>query len=74
MKKSIKTSVSGFSAVLALLGTTLNLLTDGNPATNPDWNIVIPAFLTAVGLIFARDHSVTSEAAGLLKPEGTPTP
>lgn len=64
MKGSWKTTVAGVGGILAIVGNVLSALFDGNPATNPDWSIVIPSIVTSVGLLFARDNKVTSEEAG----------
>jgi hypothetical protein len=37
---------------------------DGDPATNPQWGMLIAAAGPAIASLFARDHSVTSEQAG----------
>lgn len=70
--KSWKTTTAGIGALLTTLGTTLNQLFDGNPATNPDWNLVLPLILTSLVGIFARDNKVTSEQvqAGKVKDPG----
>jgi hypothetical protein len=54
--RSWKTSAAGFGVLLTTLGTTLNQLSDGNPATSPDWNIVLPLFFTGFIGLFASDH------------------
>lgn len=64
MKKSWKTTAGGIGAILAAVGGAVNLLFDGNPATNPDWTTVIASVTAGFGLIFARDNAVTSEDAG----------
>jgi hypothetical protein len=69
---SWKTTVAGIGALLVAVGGALNMLFDGNPNTNPDWNQVVAASVVAVGLIFARDNDKTSKALGLHKPEVTP--
>lgn len=61
MKGSWKTTMGGVGAILAAVGGALNLMFDGNPATNPDWTIVIAAVTTGIGLIFARDNNKSSE-------------
>lgn len=64
-KRSWKTSAAGVGTLLTVLGATLNQLTDGNPATNPDWNVVLPLVFTGLIGIFARDNNVSSEDAGV---------
>ena len=58
---SLKTTLTGIAALLTIAAGVVNLLTDGNPVTNPDWNAVVAGAVTALGLIFARDNKVTSE-------------
>ncbi len=65
--KSWKTSLAGVGALLTTVGTTLNQLFDGNAATNPDWNLVLPLVCTSLIGLFARDNNVTSEQAGASK-------
>ena len=64
MKGSWKTTGAGLGALLALVGTTLNQLLDGNPATNPDFNYVLPLFFTSLTGLFARDNNKSSEQVG----------
>jgi hypothetical protein len=61
---SWRTSLAGLGAILVAAGDTLKALMDGNPATNPDWAMVVAAISAGLGLIFARDNKVTSEQAG----------
>lgn len=65
MKKSWRTTAAGAGALITVLGATLNQMFDGDPATNPDWNMVLP--LTFAGLVglFSRDNKVSSEDAGI---------
>lgn len=60
--KSWKTTAAGMGTLLATCGTTLNQLFDGNAATNPDWNIVLPLLFSGLVGLFARDNNVPSEA------------
>jgi len=62
--KSWRTTVAGIAAILTAGGAALTALTDGNPATEPDYAALIAACIAGLGLIFARDNGVTSEAAG----------
>ena len=66
---SWKTTTAGVGALIALIGTTLNQLFDGNPATNPDWNLVLPLIFTSLVGIFARDNTVTSAQVQAAKDE-----
>lgn len=75
--KSWKTTSAGVAGLITLIASTLTQLTDGNPATNPDWNIVVPMAFTSLIGIFARDNGVSSEQVGAVKPTvtvTTPTP
>ena len=70
--KSSKTTFAGAVAFVGALCTlVLYPLFDADPATVPQWGLFGTAVSTAVGLFFARDHSVTSEQAGL---HGTQSP
>ena len=64
MWKSWKTTLSGLGALVTVLWNQLPLLWDGDPTTNPDYNIVVAAIIAAVGLFLARDNDKDSEAAG----------
>lgn len=71
--KSWKTTAAGIGTILATAGTVLNQLTDGNAATNPDWNYVLPLIFSGLVGLFARDNKVTSEEV-LCKKENHTTP
>lgn len=62
--KSWKTTLAGIAGIIGMLSTAVSAMLDGNPATVPQWEIVIPAVITSAGLLFARDNNVTSEQAG----------
>jgi hypothetical protein len=62
--RSVNTTVAGVVAVIVVIQGALALLLDGNPATNPDWNTVIPAVVAGIGLILARDGGKTSADVG----------
>jgi hypothetical protein len=61
--KSWKTTAAGVGGLLTAIGSALNQLFDSDPATNPDWNLLLPVILTSLVGIFARDNNVTSEQA-----------
>jgi len=65
--KSWKTSAAGAGTMLTTLGGVLNQLFDGNPATNPDWNYVLPLLFAGFMGLCARDNHVTSEQANTPK-------
>jgi hypothetical protein len=62
--KSWKTTTAGVLAIIAAIATALSASFDSDPLTVPNWEIVIAATLAGIGLIFARDNTVTSETAG----------
>lgn len=59
--KSWKTSFGAIVLLLAVIFGQIGLVWDGDPLTNPDWNLVIAEIGAAFGLWFARDNNVTSE-------------
>ena len=63
--KSWKTTTAGIGGLLSIIAATLTQLTDNNPATNPDWNLVVPLVFTSLIGIFARDNGVSSEDVGV---------
>lgn len=63
--KSWKTTVAGIAAILTAGGAALTAISDGNPATEPDYAALIAACIAGLGLLFARDNDVTSEDAGV---------
>lgn len=62
--KSWKTTLFGAGGLLTVIVTALCAMFDDNPATNPDWALVLAAASPCIGLLFARDNKVSSEAAG----------
>lgn len=54
--RSWRTTLTGLGGFLTVLGATLQAVFDGDPATNVNWSITLPALLTSAGLIFARDQ------------------
>lgn len=62
--KSWKTTTGGVAAIIIAISGAVQLLTDGDALTNPDWNSVVAAVVAGVALIAARDNNVTSEKAG----------
>lgn len=61
---SWRTSLAGALSALGILLPAIAAAIDGNPATDPNWGMVIPAVIGSIGLLFARDNKVSSEAAG----------
>ena len=70
--KSWKTTAAGLGGLMSIIAATLTQLTDNNPTTNPDWNLVVPLIFTSLIGIFARDNGVTSEQVNAVKPEVKP--
>lgn len=64
MNKSWKTTVAGLSGFLAALGIALRDHYDGNPATIPNWDMVILAGSSFLVGLFARDNDKSSEQVG----------
>jgi len=62
--KSWKTTLAGIAAIVAALATAVSAQFDSNPATVPDWTLVIGMITAGVGLMFARDNDKTSEQVG----------
>jgi hypothetical protein len=67
---SSRTTLAGYAIIITSVGGAMNLWFDGNPATTPDWNQISTAVIAGLGLIYARDHKTTDEAAGLKPEEG----
>jgi uncharacterized membrane protein len=62
---SWKTTVTGVLMLLDIVGHSAVMVLDGDPTTNPNWAVVVPALLAAIGLIFARDADKSSQDAGV---------
>jgi hypothetical protein len=65
MSASWRTTLSGICTILVAF---VNMIAmpylDSDPATLPNWGGFIALLMPAIGLLMARDHKVTSEAAG----------
>lgn len=61
---SIETTAIGILGIVSMLSTALWYQFDGDPATVPDWELVIGMLLVNVGLIRSRDNNKTSEDVG----------
>ena len=62
--KSWRTTTTAICGILALLAPAVSAQIDGNPLTDPNWQIVGPACIVALQGLFARDNKVTSKQAG----------
>lgn len=67
-KKSWKTSISGIATILIAILGAVQLLFDGKPETNPNWEVTIGLVTAGLSGLFARDKNVSSEQAGV-KPQ-----
>lgn len=65
MKKSWKTTLFGAGGLITVWVAVLCAVFDGDPSTVPDYTTAITITLPALGLLFARDNSVSSAAAGV---------
>ena len=64
MLKSWKTTLAGLITLVLTTGNQILFALDADPATNPEWSLVITGIVAFLGLFFARDSDVSSEAAG----------
>jgi len=62
--KSWRTTIFGAGGLTSVIVPAINALLDGDPATVPNWEAVVPAIFMAVALFFARDNAVSSESVG----------
>lgn len=58
------TTVAVLLAVNGILTAVMAML-DADPATNPDWNLVVSLIVAAVGMLLARDADKSSQDAGI---------
>jgi hypothetical protein len=61
---SWETTLTGLGAMLLALGSALQAQFDQDPATIPDWGLVLSLSLAGLGLLRARDNNKTSEQVG----------
>lgn len=62
--KSWKTTLAGIAAIVAAVATAVSAQFDNDPATLPDWTMVIAMITAGVGLVLARDNDKSSEQVG----------
>ena len=60
MSKILET-YAGLGKGTAIAGMALGAATDNDPSTVVDWNALIPAILTGIGLLFVRDGDKSTE-------------
>lgn len=53
--------IAAILGFISLIATTITYLVDGNPATNPDWGILISTGTALYALLFVRQNNVSSE-------------
>ena len=64
---SWKTTILAILLFGDALGHAAMALLDSDPATVPDWNLVVALAVAAAGLAFARDADKSSQDAGIRK-------
>ena len=64
---SWRTTLGGVGVLLATVATALTALTDNNPETNVNWEILVAGVSAAFAMIAARDNKVSSEEVGANK-------
>lgn len=57
---SWKTSLFGAGGLATIVFNVASMLLDDNPATNPDWSIILPLLMTSIGALFAKDANVSN--------------
>lgn len=62
--RSWKTTTAGIAGIIAIIASAVSAALDGDPGTTVDWNTVIVAVVTSVGLLCARDNDKSSEMVG----------
>ena len=60
-----KTTAAAIGAFLAIAMPQFGMWTDGDPLTNPDWNILIAAVGVLLTGVFARDADKSSQDSGV---------
>ena len=54
--KNWRTTLLGLSSIGAVIMPAVQLMLDGDPKTNPDWNLVFAQCSAGIGLILAREQ------------------
>lgn len=57
---SWRSSLFGVGGLATILFNVASMLLDGDPNTNPDWSVTIPAIITAAALLFTKDANVSN--------------
>lgn len=58
-KKSWRTTIFGVATIVMALAAVAKAYFDGDPATNPDFEMLVAQISLGIGLIFAKDSVVT---------------
>jgi hypothetical protein len=59
---SWRSSLFGVGGLATIVFNVASMLLDGDPNTNPDWSVTIPAIITAAALLFTKDANVSNAA------------
>jgi hypothetical protein len=62
---SWKTTLFGAGGLATIAFNLASMYLDGDPATNPDWSVFLPAILASTAALFARDNNKSSQDVGL---------
>ena len=62
---SWKTSVAGVVAGLMVILPEVQSILDADPATNPDWNLIVAGITVILGFAAARDGDKSSQDVGV---------
>ena len=63
--KNWKTTAAAIGMLLVAVGPVISALADGDPSTQPNWNLFLPEILAAIGLLFSRDANKSSQDSGI---------
>ena len=58
---SLQTKIAAIASMVAAIAGAVVLYMDGDPMTNPDWNLLIALIITNIGVFTARQNTVSSE-------------
>ena len=65
MLTSRNTTLAGIALLLIAAGTLVGAYADGDPSTQPDWNLFVAEMIAAVGMFSARDADKSSQDSGV---------
>ena len=61
---SWRTTLGGVAVILATVANAIKAVTDNDPATNLNWEVLVAGISAGLAMIAARDNKVSSEQAG----------